>query len=255
MADISLGLKKGVGDTVYIGGFYDGATLVDPPTLAAGDVQISKDSGAFENIASLPTVVTGETDTFEQAISDAEANCDRGCIRYKDAVGGEWDSFFVIFRPSTNRNSDLSTLTAAQVNAECDTALTDYDGPTDAEMDAGFAGLNDPTAAVIAEAVFDEAIADHVAAGSTGETLDDTCCTLGDGATLHTYTVTDSGTGLPLPGVVVRVTTDIGGANIIATGTTDAFGEIIFYLDPGTYYMWSFKPGYTFTNPDTEVVP
>lgn len=30
--------------------------------------------------------------------------------------------------------SDLQDLTSAQVNTECDTALTDYDGPTDAEM-------------------------------------------------------------------------------------------------------------------------
>jgi len=39
----------------------------------------------------------------------------------------------------------LNDLTAAQVNAECDTALTDYDGPTNAEMEA-----RTPTAAQLA---------------------------------------------------------------------------------------------------------
>ena len=41
----------------------------------------------------------------------------------------------------------LNDLSAAEVNAEVDTALADYDPPTKAEMDAGFAGLDDPTAA------------------------------------------------------------------------------------------------------------
>ena len=63
----------------------------------------------------------------------------------------------------------LNDLSAADVNAEVDTALADYDGPTKAEMDSGFAGLNDPTAATIADAVWDEAKAGHVAAGSFGE--------------------------------------------------------------------------------------
>ena len=61
------------------------------------------------------------------------------------------------------------TLSLANINAEADTALADYDPPTKAELDAGFAALNDPTAAAIADAVWDEAIAGHVAAGSFGE--------------------------------------------------------------------------------------
>jgi hypothetical protein len=45
--------------------------------------------------------------------------------------------------------STTSGPTAAEVNAEVDTALADYDGPTDTEMNAAFAALNDPTAAEI----------------------------------------------------------------------------------------------------------
>jgi len=65
--------------------------------------------------------------------------------------------------------SALNNLSAAEVNVEVDTALADYDAPTKAEMDAGFAALNDPTAAAIADAVWDEAAAGHVGAGSFGE--------------------------------------------------------------------------------------
>ena len=37
----------------------------------------------------------------------------------------------------------LNDISTAQVNAQVDTALADYDAPTKAELDAGFAGLND----------------------------------------------------------------------------------------------------------------
>jgi len=55
---------------------------------------------------------------------------------------------------------DLNDLSAADVNAEVDTALGDYDGPTKAEMDSGFAGLNDLSAAEV-NAEVDTALADY----------------------------------------------------------------------------------------------
>lgn len=66
----------------------------------------------------------------------------------------------------------LNNLSAADVNAEVDTALADYDAPTKAELDSGLAALNDPTAAAIADAVWTETLADHSgSAGSTAEGL------------------------------------------------------------------------------------
>jgi len=67
----------------------------------------------------------------------------------------------------------LNDLSAAEVNAEVDTALADYDAPTKAELDAGLAALNDPTAAVIADAVLDEATAGHTTPGTMGALLAD----------------------------------------------------------------------------------
>lgn len=68
----------------------------------------------------------------------------------------------------------LGPLSAAEVNAEADTALADYDGPTLAELQSELAGLNDPTAAAIADAVLEELVGDHSGtAGSLAEHLAD----------------------------------------------------------------------------------
>ena len=75
------------------------------------------------------------------------------------------------------------------------------------------------------------------------------------GAVTWTYTLTDSATGLPIPGADVWATTDVGGLNVVARGVTDAFGVCTLYMDAGTYYIWRQLAGWTFTNPDTEVVP
>lgn len=81
------------------------------------------------------------------------------------------------------------------------------------------------------------------------------------GAVNYTYTVTDSGTGLPIEGVEIWVSTDAAGSNVVWNGDTDAFGVArddggnLPWLDPGTYYFWKQLSGYTDDdNPDTEVV-
>ena len=53
----------------------------------------------------------------------------------------------------------------------------------------------------------------------------------------------------PIANVEVWITSDQAGTIVAAKGFTDDDGEITFYLDPGTYYAWRQKNGYTFTNP------
>lgn len=73
-----------------------------------------------------------------------------------------------------------------------------------------------------------------------------------------TYTVTDGSN--PIEGVEVWITTDAAGANTIWYGVTDASGIALDtngekpFLDPATYYFWCQRTGYSFTNPDLEVV-
>jgi len=78
--------------------------------------------------------------------------------------------------------------------------------------------------------------------------------TTGRGGPGWTYTLTDSSTGLPIPGAAVWATTDAAGVNIVAYDTTNESGQVTFYLSAGTYYIWRQKAGYTFDDPDQEVV-
>lgn len=76
----------------------------------------------------------------------------------------------------------------------------------------------------------------------------------GPGAIAWTYTLTSSVDASPIESAQVWVTTDAGGSSVIASGYTDASGQVTFYLDAGTYYIWRQKSGWDFMNPDTEVV-
>jgi hypothetical protein len=80
------------------------------------------------------------------------------------------------------------------------------------------------------------------------------------GAINFTYTVTDSVTTLPIEGVEVWFSTDNPAVNIVWKGDTDAFGVArdvlgnLPALDAGNYFVWRQKAGYTFSDPDSEVV-
>lgn len=64
----------------------------------------------------------------------------------------------------------------------------------------------------------------------------------------------------PIEGVEVWFAIDLAGTVVVWYGVTDALGfarDVHGHqplLDPGTYYVWRQRAGYTFDNPDTEVV-
>lgn len=60
------------------------------PTLAAGDVKISKDDGALNNLNTLPDSTNADTNVLV-TVSDTEAQCDQIIIRFVDAAGAEWE--------------------------------------------------------------------------------------------------------------------------------------------------------------------
>ena len=75
----------------------------------------------------------------------------------------------------------------------------------------------------------------------------------GAGAIKEVITISDGSN--PIEDVEIWITDDIEGINIIAgTSYTNANGQATFFLDPGTYYVWSHKNGYNFTNPSTITV-
>jgi hypothetical protein len=74
--------------------------------------------------------------------------------------------------------------------------------------------------------------------------------TIGSGSETVTITVTDGAD--PVDGCAVWISTDSGGGNVVAgTQYTGATGQVVFLLDPGTYWVWKQKAGLEFTNPET----
>jgi hypothetical protein len=78
--------------------------------------------------------------------------------------------------------------------------------------------------------------------------------TSGGGALMFVYTLTNQLDSTPIADADVWVSTDSAGVNVVASGRTDAFGNVTFYLDAGTYYLWRQKTGWNFVNPDIETV-
>jgi hypothetical protein len=149
-----------------------------------------------------------------------------------------------------------------------------------------------PSAAAVADAVWDEGLADHMLADSAGESLaaagsassDPWNVPLpgaytsgkagwilgtrldaqvsgvasggspGSGGSQFIYVLTETGTGDPIPDADIWATTDSAGQVVVASGRTNQQGQVIFWLDPGTVYIWRQKTGWNFTNPDTETV-
>lgn len=60
------------------------------PTLAAGDVKISLDGGAFNNLGTLPAVTPAAGKAVKITLSQAETNGDNLVIVFSDAAGAEW---------------------------------------------------------------------------------------------------------------------------------------------------------------------
>jgi hypothetical protein len=156
----------------------------------------------------------------------------------------------------------LPTTTQASIDAiEADTNELQTDWADGGRLDLILDAATAPSAAAVADAVWDELSTGHTDAGKAGQQLWTDVdailadmSTLGAGAITVTYTLTSSVDSSPIPDAQVWVTSDQAGSNLLASGTTNANGVVTFYLDAGTVYIWSQKSGWDFTNPDTETV-
>lgn len=96
--------------------------------------------------------------------------------------------------------------------------------------------------------------------GTLQQNLEYVCGVRVPGSIAFTYTLTDSVTSAALEGAEVWFTTDAPGNKIVWYGVTDAFGIArdsggdLPLLRPGTYYVWRNLVGYSFNDPDPEVV-
>lgn len=146
--------------------------------------------------------------------------------------------------------TDLFTFTGDDVKATLDgeEVVTDSASRTASKADVSALATASNLAAVPTVGEIDTELTSNHGSGlwlrdaGAGDTLD----------TVHTTDGTD-----PIPGVSVRVTSDEAGTTLIASGITDADGDIDFYHDlaPGTtVYVWRSASGWSFDNPDTEVI-
>lgn len=79
------------------------------PTLAAGDVRISKDFGAFVNLATLPSVNPAGGRLVMVSLSASEMAADNIAIEFVDAAGSEWCDQFINLQPTVSQLDDLAT--------------------------------------------------------------------------------------------------------------------------------------------------
>jgi hypothetical protein len=133
---------------------------------------------------------------------------------------------------TTIPNAIAALPTDADVNAACDTAISDAALATAANL---------ATVDTVVDAI-----------KLKTDTIN------GAGALIWTYTLTDSVTAAAIPDATVIITSDSAGTNVLRSGVTNSVGIVTFYFAPGdsgtTVYVWRTHAGYNFTNPDSEVL-
>ena len=76
-------------------------------TLAAGDVKVSKDGGAENNITTLPTEI-GTSGVLSVPLSATEMTADTVTVRFCDAAGDEWCDALIVLHTSEAEIDDIA---------------------------------------------------------------------------------------------------------------------------------------------------
>jgi hypothetical protein len=88
------------------------------PTLAAGDVKVSKDGGALANLSTLPAVTPAGSKMVKVTLSGTEMTADNVTLVFSDAAGAEWDDCIVNIQTSVNQIDDLSARIPAALSGD-----------------------------------------------------------------------------------------------------------------------------------------
>lgn len=78
------------------------------PTLAAGDVKVSKDNGATANITTLPAETPASSGILQVDLSATEMTADLVTVIFRDAAGAEWNDVAVHIAPAVRQMADLA---------------------------------------------------------------------------------------------------------------------------------------------------
>src|SRR3954452_21016018 len=95
------GFSRKYGTAATIDGVFlcakDTTNVKVSPTLAAGDVQVSKDGGAFANITSLPSETPAGSGVLRGSLSLAEMTAKRVVVRFIDQTATkEWNDDLLV---------------------------------------------------------------------------------------------------------------------------------------------------------------
>lgn len=148
------------------------------PTLAAGDVQVSKDGGAFANLATLPSAAPAASENIKVALDATEMQCGRFTVRFKDQTSPqEWLPLFVSMNVPTNNVQDAYDKAVAvevdtqDIQARVPAALVGGRMAANAEVVGDKSGYALSSAGV--QAIWDALTSALTTAGSIGRLLVD----------------------------------------------------------------------------------
>ncbi len=79
------------------------------PTLATGDVKISKDGGSLANVTTLPTVVSS-TALVKLELTSTEMNADNVTVLFSDAAGGQWCDLVLNLQTAAAQFDDVALI-------------------------------------------------------------------------------------------------------------------------------------------------
>jgi hypothetical protein len=142
--------------------------------ISAADVYTEFTSGTNEDafkadVSALATEANATTNT-NNIITEVNANETK-----IDVIDSNVDAILVDTSTTIpTQISALNDISPAEVNAEVDTALSDYDAPTKAELDAAESNIIAaiPSVGSIADGVWDEPYNQHTTAGTFGKLMD-----------------------------------------------------------------------------------
>jgi hypothetical protein len=102
--------KRGVAFITYVALVSQANTKLfqSNPTIAAGDWKLSKDGGALNNLATLPSVEPASSVMVKISLSATEMEADNVTIVGIDASGSEWCSLVINIQTSARQIDDLS---------------------------------------------------------------------------------------------------------------------------------------------------
>lgn len=188
-------------------------TATDTNTLGALTVQIVV-AGAlpvWEHFQVIPALVYDSLVLGTDALQVDTIQIG-GTVQTANDVGADVDAILVDTAEIGAAGAGLTVLATAANLATVDTVVDAILVDTDATIPAQIAALNDPAAAAIADAVWDEAKAGHVGAGSFGEEVQ-----------AHALSTEIAALNDPSAGAIADAVWDEAQADHVGAGT---FGEI-----------------------------